>query len=531
MRRMVVVFALILPGALWGATQAFGQSAPAAPASEAGSLRADFNGDGFADLAVGAPVDDVGTTLGAGAVNVLYGSAGKLIGVGSQYFTQDSPGVGGAAEEFDFFGDALATGDFNRDGFADLAVGASHEDIGTLSDAGAVNVLYGTPMGLTGTGSQYFTQDSPGVGSAAGERDFFGLALAAGDFDHDGFADLAIGAPFEWVGTLSDAGVVNVLYGSASKLTGVGSQTFTQNSPGVGSSAEPNDLFGAALAAGDFNHDTFDDLAVGVPVEDVGTTVAAGAVNVLYGSADKLTGFGSQTFTQDSPGVGSSPEDDQFGNALAAGDFNHDGFADLAVGVPFEDINTILDAGAVNVLYGSASKLTGVGSQYVTQNTPGVGSNAEPSDRFGFALAAGDFNHDGFADLGVGAPSDGVGRLRRAGIVNVLYGSASKLTGVGSQTFTQDSPGVGSAAEPRDLFGSALAAGDFNGDSFADLAVGAVFEDVGTAMNAGAVNVLYGASSGLTGTGSQYFTQNSPGVGSSAEEGDFFGDALAASGP
>ena len=113
----------------------------------------------------------------------------------------------------------------------------------------------------------------------------------------------------------------------------------------------------------------------------------------------------------------------------------------------------------------------------------------------------------------------------------MLYGSASKLTGVGSQTFTQDSPGVGSAAEPRDLFGSALAAGDFNGDSFADLAVGAVFEDVGTAMNAGAVNVLYGASSGLTGTGSQYFTQNSPGVGSSAEEGDFFGDALAASGP
>jgi FG-GAP repeat len=110
----------------------------------------------------------------------------------------------------------------------------------------------------------------------------------------------------------------------------------------------------------------------------------------------------------------------------------------------------------VNVLYGSASGLTGTGSQIFTQ----VGSAPEAGDSFGFALASGDFNNDGFADLAVGVPGEDVGNIRDGGAVNVLYGSASKLTGTGSQTFTQDTSGVGSSAEPGDFFGSALAAGD-----------------------------------------------------------------------
>jgi FG-GAP repeat len=71
---------------------------------------ADFNGDGFDDLAVGAPFEDLGGVRGAGAVNVLYGSATGLTGGGSQLFTQDSPGVPGAVEDNDLFGGALATG-------------------------------------------------------------------------------------------------------------------------------------------------------------------------------------------------------------------------------------------------------------------------------------------------------------------------------------------------------------------------------------------------------------------------------------
>jgi hypothetical protein len=130
----------------------------------------------------------------------------------------------------------------------------------------------------------------------------------------------------------------------------------------------------------------------------------------------------------------------------------------------------------------------------------------------------------------VGASGEAVNAVTSAGAVNVLYGSAGKLTGVGSQLFTQDSAG-GSAAEVGDLFGAALAAGHFDDDSFDDMAVGVPHEGVFAIAGAGAVNVLYGSASKLTGVGNQLFTQDSAEVGSSAEAGDDFGGALAASGP
>ena len=531
MRRISVVLVLVLAATVWPAISGLAHSSAATHAAAAASLQADFNNDGFADLAVGAPFEDAGAIVDAGAVNVLYGSAGKLTGVGSQIFTQDSAGVGSGAEPGDAFGFTLATGDFNQDGFADLAIGVPGEDAGGIVDAGAVNVLYGAAGKLTGVGSQIFTQDSAGVGGVAEPGESFGFTLAAGDFNNDGNDDLAVGVPFEAVGSIVDGGAVNVLPGSAGLLTGAGSQIFTQNSAGVGSGAEPGDFFGLALAAGDFNQNTFDDLAVGVPGENVGAIVDGGAVNVLPGSAGLLTGAGGQTFTQDRPGVGSGAEaNDFFGDALAAGDFNQDTFADLAVGVPLEDAGSIVDAGAVNVLPGSAGLLTGVGSQIFTQNIAGVGG-AEDSDFFGDALAAGDFNNDTFADLAVGASNEAVGTIQGGGAVNVLPGSAGLLTGAGSQTFTQDTPGVGSGAEPFDSFGFALTAADFDNDTFADLAVGVPFEAVGAIEAGGAVNVLYGSAGLLAGVGSQIFTQNSAGVGSGAEPDDLFGEALAASGP
>jgi hypothetical protein len=138
---------------------------------------------------------------------------------------------------------------------------------------------------------------------------------------------------------------------------------------------------------------------------------------------------------------------------LAVGDFDNDGFADLTVGAPGEDIGSASAAGAVNVLYGGAAGLTGSGSQTFTQNTPGVGSASETGDEFGYSLVAGDFQNGGFADLAAGVPGESIG-----GAVNVLSGSAAGLTGSGSQFVTQDTPGVEGIAETSDGFGFTLAA-------------------------------------------------------------------------
>ena len=252
MRRLAAVPIVVL-AVVWPASAAVAHSSMPVQAPEAPSLRADFNNDGAEDLAVGAPGESVGTAESAGAVTVLFGSAAGLSGAGSQQFTQDTADVAGAAEAFDQFGLALAAGDFNDDGFTDLAVGAPGESLGAAEFTGAVTVLFGSAAGLSGAGSQLFTQDTPGVGSTAESFDGFGFALAAGDISGDGFADLAVGAPFESVGSIEEAGAVNVLFGSAAGLSGAGSQLFTQDTPGVESGAEPFDLFGFALASGAFD--------------------------------------------------------------------------------------------------------------------------------------------------------------------------------------------------------------------------------------------------------------------------------------
>jgi len=124
------------------------------------------------------------------------------------------------------------------------------------------------------------------------------------------------------------------------------------------------------------------------------------------------------------------------------------------------------------------------------------------------SLVTGDFNADGYTDLAIGVLSTVDGQPE-AGAVAVLYGSSAGLTSSGNQLWSQDSPGIRNWSESHDDFGWSLAAGDFNGDGFTDLAVGVRREQIGPAVNAGAVNVIYGSSKGLTATGNQFWSQDS----------------------
>jgi hypothetical protein len=245
MRRVATILVLAMAGAAVPAAWTLARAPAATQAAPARSLQADFDNDGADDLAVGVPGEDTGSRVDAGAVSALYGSAAGLSGaIGQQLFTQVG---GGAVEEGDLFGWALAAGDFDNDGFADLGVGIPGEDTGGRADAGALGVLDGSPGGLIADTGQLFTQAAGTVEA----DDVFGFAVASGDFDADGFADLAVAAPFEDVGTRIDAGAVSALYGVAGGLGLAGAQLFTQDSGGVPGTAEAGDFFGGAVAVGD----------------------------------------------------------------------------------------------------------------------------------------------------------------------------------------------------------------------------------------------------------------------------------------
>ena len=441
MRRMAVVAVVTLVALVMTVPAASGAPGPA----RAGKAeRVDFNDDGFADLAVGVPEEDVGAAGAAGAVNVLFGSADGLQASADVFF-QGSGGVGGALEDGDRFGSAVAEGDFNGDGIFDLAVGAPGEGIGALGDAGAVTVLFGSDLGLTTTGSQTLFQGGSGVAGTAEGGDGFGLSLATGLLAGDDFADLVVGVPFEDVGSTVRAGAVNVLAGSSGGL--VNGSLVTQGNP------EQTDVFGSAVATGDFDDTAGDDVAVGAPGERVNGVFSAGAVSVFNGPPSGLAN--ERLLFQGTAGIPGSPENlDQFGSAVAPTDSNGIGQWDLAVGVPGEDVGPDQDAGAVNLLAGSTAGPSG--GSLVLQGNP------EDHDRFGAAIAGGFFLHDfdlnGFFDLAVGAPGETVGsRAAAAGAVSVFpaFGGGGGVVTPGP-AFTQGSGGLGGTAETGDSFGAAL---------------------------------------------------------------------------
>lgn len=340
--------------------------------------------------------------------------------------------------------------------------------------------------------------------------DLFGSALAVGDFNGDGIDDLAVGAPGEdYDDSGPNAGVVYI-----HEIDQLGSYTgasyFIHQEP-IGAN-ESGDRFGSSLVTGDFNGDGIDDLAVGVPGEDVQDSGPdSGVVFVFSGSAE---GLGEAYFIDQSP-HGANESGDLFGLTLAAGDFNGDGFDDLAIGTmesDYEDIGA--NVGWVYIANGSHDGLV---DSYSINQTPAGDNEAE--DRFGSSMAVGDFNMDGFDDLAVGSPGeDFQDSGPDAGVVFVFQGSTN---GLGEPIVIDQSP-LG-ANEAGDLFGTALAAGDFNGDGADDLAISVMekaYEEYGS--NAGWVYMANGSSDGFQ---DSYLIDQTPA--GDNEAGDRFGASMA----
>jgi hypothetical protein len=229
----------------------------------------DFNGDGYDDVAIGAPYEN-DVAVDDGFVAIYYGSPDALTPPRWERIGQ--AGAGQTSETGDQFGSALAAGDFDHDGYDDLAVGIPGED-DVSADDGALLVYHGSAQGLVPVNAIYFDQTDFGLDSGLDDR--FASVLTSGDFDGDSYDDLAIGVPGEDDVAVQDGNVI-VQYGGPLGLGTADWERLRQSHGGM--IGEDSDRFGDALAAGDFNGDGRDDLAVGLPDED---DAAADDGNVL----------------------------------------------------------------------------------------------------------------------------------------------------------------------------------------------------------------------------------------------------------
>ncbi|WP_159025070.1 FG-GAP-like repeat-containing protein [Streptomyces sp. MUSC 125] len=435
----------------------------------------DFNGDGIADLAVGLPGDTVNGHTRAGSVLVADGTSSGPAS-SSTLINQDSTGVPGAAETDDSFGQNLVSADFNNDGHADLAVSSPFEAINTTTGAGMLTVHYGTSNGLDGSHTDEFNEGTPGMPGSLATDHVFTYSLAAGDLNGDGYADLAIGEPFEGVNGHSHAGTIKIMFGSADGLSSASTLQIDESTAHVPGTPEAEDRFGDQVAIADVNGDGTADLISATTGEQISGSSDRGSIHVMYGPITIAPASDGYIDSGNIDGIGEFA-----GSALAVGHFNNDPYADVAVGVPGQEVGDQGAAGRVAVFYGTAHGLSADDMELFDEDTPGVAGAPESSDRFGTSLAAGDFDGDGVDDLIVGVGNEAIGSTQGAGAAVVLFGNATGgITAKGSIWVDQSTPGVPGTIATDDHFGWTVGALDTDGDGRVEPLIGAPGNAAGT---------------------------------------------------
>ena len=483
----------------------------------------DANGDGRADLPVGAPNEDVSGAVNAGSVTILMGTAsGSYTGTGSTRIVQDQ--IGDHSEAQDRMGASVAVVDWNPsvDACPDLAIGIPGENGGR----GRVIVVLSSSSGLNLAQRVVLGQGVGGASDTAEAGDHFGETMIASGVSVAGTAQaLAVGTPGEDVGTAVDAGVVMAFRFSSSNGTmSRAGRVVRQGANGIPDTPEAGDGFGSSLAETGGNSNQVS--VVGVPGEDIGGVSDAGMVHELDGGL--ATHF--TTLHQNSPRVPDSNESgDRFGAAVGfapgpcAGAFF---FAALMIGAPGENLGGANDAGAVTMLEPENSADIG---NLIREGSGGIPDQLEAGDRFGASIATVG------VEVAIGAPGEDVGAASDGGAVVLAHIGCGPgdpfeerdVVVLHGRLFTENSAGVPDSAEDGDQFGGRVASAQ--GASSERLIVAATRENVAGKVGAGAVFAFLVNDEGRVATGSGLaYTQDTAGVPDTAEANDNFGLGLSA---
>ncbi|MGP4109391.1 FG-GAP and VCBS repeat-containing protein [Streptomyces sp. 4N509B] len=454
----------------------------------------DFNGDGLADLAIPAHLSTVDDTPLAGAISVVHGSESGPDTANAQVISRASEGeLGELLRQGTRLGEDTLARDLDGDGFTDLL--ASMENPSEDWEAPPLLALmWGSEEGLSSGTLLEGYEASGGDLDGDGHTDLVlsareGLHVWYGPISRDGqprrtddlgghFGDG--GPPDESiVGDLTGDGRDDLVTSDAYEDLQEQARLYLGGEEGVASDHTLLELYSDNGLVADFDGDGDGDLAVR-DVTDVSEdkVFKAGEVEVPCGSPSgpvvpgtaltpETVGLtGDDGVWDDADGV-DEDQGDQFGSALAAGDVNGDGLADLAVGIPGTNANAdTTDTGAVALILGSHDGPTGDNALLLDQDTEGVPDDGELTDRFGSAVWLGDMNGDGHPELAVGAYGEtGNGTPDNpSGRVWILHGTP---TGPSTDTVTTFGPADLGAPEHGSDGNQATRYGTHFGHSFA----------------------------------------------------------------
>ncbi len=405
----------------------------------------DINGDGYADFIAAAPARNTST----GSIYIYYGAAAPQYaasGAGAPTII-----TGGGTQRS--FGSALALGDINGDGYADLAVGGEQYASGAYN--GAVWIYFG---GSNGIPSQAALVTAQYVGIAA--NDYYGGAVAVGDLNGDGYQDVVVGAR-ERVGSTGE------IYAYLGSSSGLSLATATVKT-GTGS-----ERFGSSLAVVDVNSDGMADVIVGAP-----TATPTSLAYVFHGIASGFNTTAAATITGEAA--------DRFGDGFATGDFNNDGYVDIAVQA--RDHNAgLATQGKVYFFPGSAAGF----SNFTANSATHLNFSGElAGSTLGRSIRITDANGDGFADLLFSSylPASIPGKIY------FLPGNASGFSSANAATIAQQITGITNG----DGLGVCMSVKDINGDGFPDLIAGAYNRNAGAGGGQGTASVILGSRAGFS---------------------------------